>query len=209
MKKFVVMLSFAVCAAMYLSGCTAEPFTQQRFEAEGVTSLTLTLSDREVNILPSEDGNLHLSYYESASVVYEIVQSDGALAMTYAGGASFGVQPDRAYRTVTVWLPDSIAWLVVTTSGENVTLSDVAAGEISVDCDGGDVNVARLIVGSSASFTVKNGGLSGSIAGGWDDFSIVCDVKKGESNLPAEKKGGEKTLDVSVNNGDVSLELIV
>lgn len=33
-------------------------------------------------------------------------------------------------------------------------------------------------------------------------------MKKGESNLPVNKDGGEKTLVVSGNNGDVNIEFV-
>ena len=42
----------------------------------------------------------------------------------------------------------------------------------------------------------------------WDDFSMDVDIKKGECNLPTEKTGGEKTLSVSENNGDVNIEFV-
>ena len=35
---------------------------------------------------------------------------------------------------------------------------------------------------------------------------INTEIKKGESNLPDQKDGGEKALDVSCNNGDASIE---
>ena len=57
---------------------------------------------------------------------------------------------------------------------------------------------------NSISLNVKNGDINGSIIGGYDDFSIHCDIKKGNSNLP-NIDGGDKTLDVSCNNGDVNI----
>ena len=52
----------------------------------------------------------------------------------------------------------------------------------------------------------KNGNISGTIAGGYDDFAIISEIKKGESNLPGNKDNGEKTLNVSCNNGDVDIQ---
>ena len=42
--------------------------------------------------------------------------------------------------------------------------------------------------------------------GGWDDYAIRTEIKKGESNLPESKEGGAKTLDVSANNGDIDIK---
>ena len=55
------------------------------------------------------------------------------------------------------------------------------------------------------SLTVKNGDISGKVLGSCDDFAIQTEIKKGESNLSAGKEGGEKTLSVSCNNGDVDI----
>lgn len=56
--------------------------------------------------------------------------------------------------------------------------------------------------------TVKNGDIKGTVTGSCDDFSISSEIKKGESNLPDHKDGGEKTLNVSGNNGDVNIEFV-
>ena len=39
-----------------------------------------------------------------------------------------------------------------------------------------------------------------------DEFSITCMIKKGESNLPALKEGGDKSLTAECNNGDINIE---
>lgn len=66
----------------------------------------------------------------------------------------------------------------------------------------------RIDAGTSIALTAKNGDVTGTIAGGWDDFAITCSIKKGESNLPAEKPGGVKSLRVDCNNGDVALSFV-
>ena len=43
-------------------------------------------------------------------------------------------------------------------------------------------------------------------AGGWDDYTIKVTIKKGESNL-VNKDGGEKTLTVNCNNGNIDIDL--
>ena len=51
----------------------------------------------------------------------------------------------------------------------------------------------------------KNGDITGAVAGSYDDFAITSATKKGERILPDAKEGGEKTLDVTCNNGDVEI----
>ena len=44
--------------------------------------------------------------------------------------------------------------------------------------------------------------------GTFDDFAISSEVKKGKSNLPANKKDGSKKLSAYANNGDISIEFV-
>ena len=79
-------------------------------------------------------------------------------------------------------------------------------GSISISSNGGDIAFETLDVGNALTLSAKNGDISGTIAGSYDDFTIQSEIKKGESNLPNNKDGGEKTLHVSSNNGDVNIE---
>lgn len=60
-------------------------------------------------------------------------------------------------------------------------------------------------IGNSLTLESKNGNITGTVAGGYDDFSISSSVKKGENNLPEQKEGGEKTMTVTANNGDIAI----
>ena len=62
-------------------------------------------------------------------------------------------------------------------------------------------------MGSGLSLTAKNGNISGTVAGSYDDFAIQTEIKKGDSNLPGDEASGSKALNVSCNNGDVTLNL--
>lgn len=52
---------------------------------------------------------------------------------------------------------------------------------------------------------VKNGDISGTVAGAQSGYSITSEVKKGENSLPAEQSGGSRALSVLANNGDVAI----
>ena len=70
---------------------------------------------------------------------------------------------------------------------------------------GGNISFGSLGVGGALTLNVKNGDISGAVAGSYEEFSIQSEVKKGESNLPDQKDGGEKVLQVSANNGNVEI----
>ncbi len=56
--------------------------------------------------------------------------------------------------------------------------------------------------------TAKNGDIQGVVVGSYDDFSIITKIKKGDSNLPLEKKSGDKKLEVTNNNGNINIEIV-
>lgn len=90
-----------------------------------------------------------------------------------------------------------------------MTLSALAVTEsISISSNGGNIVFESLDVGSSLTLTAKNGNISGTVAGSYDAFAIQSEIKKGESNLPDNKAGGEKTLNVSSNNGDINITFV-
>lgn len=79
---------------------------------------------------------------------------------------------------------------------------------MDISSNGGNIAFESLDVGNTLTLNVKNGNVSGTVVGSYDDFSIQSDIKKGESNLPDTKDGGGKTLHVSCNNGDVDIAFV-
>ena len=84
----------------------------------------------------------------------------------------------------------------------------VISDSLSLNVNGGNITFDTLFAGNNIDLTVKNGNINGSIVGGWDDFAISCQIKKGESNLPENKESGDKRLSVNCNNGDVLIDFI-
>ena len=107
-------------------------------------------------------------------------------------------------------VPDALLeQLTLSTTNENISLSALAVtGSVSISANGGNISFGNLDVGSALTLEVKNGNISGAVVGGYDDFAIRSNSKKGETNLPEQKDGGEKNLNVSSNNGDVNIEFI-
>ncbi len=84
----------------------------------------------------------------------------------------------------------------------------VNVGDVTLESNGGNISFEKLNAQSSVNLKAKNGNIGGTIIGSYDDYSVSCSIKKGESNLPAEKEGGTKNLIVSVNNGDVDVRFV-
>lgn len=216
MKKTAILfaaVSFGLAGS--LSGCASdEDFTAKRYVAEGeVVSLSVDVSDRAVKLMPSEDGKLRIDYYESEKTSYDILLSEeGVLSVTLDLDQSWtdfvGVQPAAEYRTVCVYLPQELTDVSVSTTNEAISATGtIAAQNVSLTVNGGDLSFEKISPGSSVTLNAKNGNITGTILGSWDDYAIACNVKKGESSLPENKTGGSKTLSVDCNNGDVAVEI--
>ena len=121
-----------------------------------------------------------------------------------------GGKPSAENRKISLQIPDTLLEnLTLSTTNENITLSTLAVtGSINISSNGGNIAFGNLDVGNALYLTVKNGDIEGTVIGSYDDFAIQSEIKKGKSNLPDNKTGGEKTLNVSSNNGDVNIELV-
>lgn len=121
----------------------------------------------------------------------------------YVGG-----KPSDEDRKISIQIPDSMLdSLAISTTNEDISLEALAVnGSISLSSNGGNISFGGLDAGKSISLDAKNGNIEGTIRGGWDDYAIRAEIKKGESNLPESKEGGSKTLDVSANNGNIDIK---
>ena len=100
-----------------------------------------------------------------------------------------------------------IAKLSAATTNENITITNLSFAEsVNLQSNGGSIICDNLGAGKEITLAVKNGDITGSISGAMDEFSITCTIKKGESNLPALKEGGDKSLTAECNNGDINIE---
>lgn len=213
MKKITAMLIIILTLTM-LTGCGKEEvsFSAKSFEAEQVTAVTVDVRDREIRVVPSEDEKLHIDYFDSETEFFTITREDGRVTMTAASDKAWkdyiGKNAPREHRVITLRLPQGMLEnLTLATTHEGITLCPLAAQTVEISANGGNIAFEELDVGASLALDVKNGDITGTVLGGYDDFDITCTTKKGGCNLPERKEGGEKTLTVSANNGDVNVEL--
>ena len=214
----VKKIAFALClglGCLVLTGCSgsSEPFEAKTYTPEGqVQGVRLDVKDREVEVALSPDGQVHIQYRENSKEFYEIALSDEkVVTMTSAANKEWadyiGVSAGGEDRKITGQGPDGLLdSLEISTTNGDITLPELAVtGSVSLSSNGGSVRFGTLSVGSSLRLHVKNGDSFGTVAGSYDDYSIQCSVKKGESTLPDSKASGEKTLDAACNNGNVEI----
>lgn len=212
MRKLIFVICMA-CIAMFAS-CSDNSFTAGEYSASGdsVSALVIDVHDRRIELSVSDDGRVHADYFESPKEYYSITLSEeGVLSIESVDNKSWtdfiGVKPSGANRLISVSVPAGLLdRLVLSTTNEDIVLPAMSAGEVSLSSNGGNISFERLDVSRSLSLDVKNGDISGSLSGSYDDYTIQLDTKKGDCNL-FEKTGGGKTLTVRANNGDVNIDL--
>lgn len=219
MKKMIALLMSVVLGAACLTGCTnnGEAFTEKSYTTENkeITEICIDVRDREIEVMLSPDNQIHIDYFESSKEYYDIsVSDDHTLTMTaesdkkwtdYIGGKSAA-----GSRKISLQVPNTLLKaLKLSTTNEDITLPALAViDDLSLSCRGGNIVFDKLDVGKSIYLDAKNGDISGTIIGSYDDYAISCNIKKGESNLPSSKEDGTKKLTVSNNNGDINIKFV-
>lgn len=218
MKKIFTVALIFIMAAFILSGCSSEKeiLTQKSYTSEkAVAAVNIDVRDREIEVALSEDDFVHIDYFESEKEFFDISLSDSqVLTMKFVSDKNWndyiGGKSEAASKKILVKIPDKLlSSLTLSTTNKNITLCGLSVkNDVSVSVNGGNINFENMSVGNNLLLTAKNGNIKGSVTGGYDDFSISCEIKKGDSNLPAEKNGGDKNLAVSNNNGDIDIEFV-
>lgn len=217
MKKIIMSVFCVVLSVFIMSGCSnsSEPFSQEEYTADAaqIKEIHIDVRDRQIDVSPSDDNQIHIDYFVNNKEYYDIsVSAENVLTMTTASDKEWtdfiGSKPSAENRKISLQIPDALlGTLVLSTTNEDIVLSELNIEEkISLSANGGNITFEKLDVGNEIVLTVKNGNISGTIAGSYDDFAIISEIKKGESNLPGNKDNGEKTLNVSCNNGDVDIQ---
>ena len=216
MKKRILIAVYLILVSSLFAGCSTEHFTAREYTAEGslVQSINVDVRDRRIDVSVSNDDMVHIDYFESSKEGYDITLSSGVLTIEGISNKNWadfiGVKPSAENRRISIRIPAGIlSSLDMNTTNENITIRDIAVSDsMSLSSNGGNVEFENLAVGKSLSMKSKNGNIKGSVLGGYDDFTINCDIKKGDCNLQ-NKDGGEKILNVSCNNGDETVNKFV
>lgn len=212
MVKIFVCAALAVCAAACLCGCyDAGTFSagSAQFSAEEVRSLSVDVSDREVEIVPSSGESVVVEYFASEREYYDVTLSeDGELKVALVTEREWtqiiASKPQEQYRTLKIYLPAALEGVAVSTTNEDIIFGEVTADTIDLYSNGGSVRVSGACAGE-ISLAAKNGDIVGYVAGSYADYSISVTIKKGESNLAANS-GGERLLNLNCNNGDIDIK---
>ena len=220
MKKIICLMLVVLFTVSAFAGCSdgREDFKAGQYEVDGseIQGIFIDVRDRKIEVATSDDGRVHLEYSESEKEFYNISVSDEQILTVTAGSDKdwtdyFGSKSPADVRKIILRVPDGLLKsLHISTTNEDLSLSTLTVTEeISLSVNGGSISFDRLDAGKSISLNTKNGDLRGGFADSYENFSIACNIKKGNSNLPSRKEEGAKSLSVTVNNGDAELDFSI
>ena len=196
MKKLLSLLCVIVSLTLFaLTGCSNnDTFTAKAYSSgeSVIESVSIDVSDRQINIGISDDEQVHIEYFDGEKEYFDIAVS--------------------ANNKLDIKLTFNKEWtdfIGTKAANEKVNIMPLTfADSVTISNNDGNIEFDKIAVGKTINLTTKNGNIKGSVIGGWDDFSIACTIKKGNSNLPAEKVDGDKSLKVNCNNGDININFI-
>lgn len=216
MKKLALISLCMVLSILFLTGCSkGETYVPRQYTADGtqISEINIDVRDRQIEISPSEDDQIYVEYFESDKESYQIDVSEGqVLTITSVQNKKWtdfiGGKAPIDCRIISLKLPnDLLTKLSVSTTNEDISVSELKAiDEISLSVNSGNIIFEELDAHIAIALSAKNGDISGTMASSFDNYAISCDLKKSESNLPAEETHGSKALMVSNNNGNVNIQ---
>jgi hypothetical protein len=218
MKRVLAFVFSVLMLMSVLTGCSGdgEAYTERTYTAddEQIRGVVIDVRDRFVEVIPSADEKIHIDYSDSAKEGYDIsVSEENLLTMTLVSSKEWtdyiGGKAPANVRKITLQLPDALLdSLSISTTNEDVDIAALAvSGSVYLNANGGNISFDELTAGEKIALDVKNGNISGAVSGSYDDYSIKCNIKKGDSNLPENKEGGSKLLTINANNGDVEIDI--
>lgn len=211
--KYVLLLA---TTAVLLTSCSSQPSGEVKEQiytaaSSDVSEINLSVKDRAIEILPSTDGEIHITYFENNKEFYELdLDENKVLTMQSASdkelGDFFGLSGD-SMSAIKLELPSPLPCnLVISSTKNDIKLPEIVVeGNLAVEINDGTISLDKISAQGDIALNAKNGNITGSLTGNYEDFIIEAKAHKGESNLPESKTDGMKKLDANTNNGNIEI----
>ncbi|KPI49789.1 hypothetical protein KW95_09980 [Clostridioides difficile] len=216
-KKLFSLLSILIVLSSTLVGCSSTDTTYEKkqYSMLDIDNIEVDIKDRKIEIFPSSDKKIHISYYDSEKEYYMIdLFEKNRLSIKYITNKGWsdyiGGKTSIENRTIKMWIPnESLENLNLKTSNGDIEISQLSfLSSVDIKVSNGNIELKELDARNSIELETKNGNIGGTLTGSYDDFFISNYIKKGKSNLPNDKHNGSKKLTTYTNNGDILLDFI-
>lgn len=219
MKKSINYLLGVLLLAITMvivSGCSNQSSVEVKEEqystsSSDISEINISVKDRAIEILPSSDGEIHITYSQNDKEFYQIgLDNNGVLTMQSASNKElsdfFGLKGD-SMRSIKLEVPNPLPCdLVISSTKNDINIPEIVIeGNIDIQINDGTIFLENVLAQSGLTLYTKNGNISGTLNGTYEEFNIQSKAHKGESNLPENKAAGIKELNANTNNGNIEI----
>lgn len=176
-------------------------WTEKKYEtsAEGITEFTLDDMNNSIDLLPSTDESIHVTYYESEKDVYTITNENGKIKIKYDDlrhWYEYIFNFNLHFEKITIELPaDYSGELNLHTTNGSITASDMTSlMETRLTTTNGSIEVSGMTVSENLVLKTNNGSVS------INDAAVTKDMELGTVN-------GRVTLE-NVKAGDADMHSV-
>lgn len=221
MKKLSIITVIALSGALLLGGCTrasaythedagsrTDAFEQQTYTVEdpaSITKIDLTDLDTNLEIVPSKDGTLTLTYFENRHSTYDINADGGVLSIEKHYGTGWldffeqwGASDDDELHLV-LYLPTEYSGALKVDVGDGDTrIGAVGLSELEINCIDGDI----VLDGTTISGSLKSDLVDGDITLGATATDMDIGTADGDIEFNNTKVANRLTCETV--DGDIS-----
>lgn len=168
MKKISLLVLLTLSLALLLGGSAfaAEKYEEQSYEIKdpsAIHAIEITDTDVPIEIRPSGDGSMHVSYYTSEHEKYDVGVDNGTLHIIKRETFRFGIHWDFwNYQSVrlTLFLPDDYAGsLQLETADGDIRMDNVAASSAVISASDGNIHISRSQFSGNADIKTFDGNI--------------------------------------------------
>ena len=204
---FVAMLVAGFDFSRFRLGAPKEEKTLTRVGAD-IHSIVIDDALNGIRVIPSPDGEIHLSYFENNLETYEVKEVDGTLRLQAHSRwyLKWGINSlFREYTEVTLSVPtDYVGDLSLWTTNGSIQISDIRIdGGMDMSTTNGGFEFSRVSVSGSWKATTRNGGIIGTDLQG-ENISLI--TTNGEIRI--DHTSAMQNLYLSTTNGAVKIERV-
>ncbi|GAB6992263.1 DUF4097 family beta strand repeat-containing protein [Paenibacillus pini] len=207
----------ALGLALVTSACTTDSSSQDTsssyeeknytVESEKVSQISLTTQDRAIELIASNDKQIHIDYFESEKESYDLKVSDNKeLTMNAVNHKNWkdyiGLDTEKTHRNIKIAVPTDIAsGIHIKTTNGDIKVSKLnIAGAVDLANSGGKIELKNVAVDKSLVLKTKNDDMLLS------DVNIKgsVDASNSDGNIKVTSVGVDDTLKLNSKNGDIT-----
>lgn len=174
--------------------------------------LTISGSTGRCTISACGSGETVIDYYSNSDVIMEELTTSGKLTVDSSNGTikldgitAKELRAEMSNGQITAGTISVLGKAEFENSNGRITIGSITAEELEAENSSGGIKLdyadcLRIKLGTS------NADVTGTLAGTIASYSVRSEATNGKSSLPDEMKGGDRTLEVEVSNGNIALD---